>query len=343
MACIELRRRKEMELEVMLGNIRNFDGLSIETYGSIIKMEPAISVLIRPVWQEAKKDCYLVLFPRVLMVLSVGKELTSFTYESMMTLENARLQMIHPAGEAISDLYRFECSGHSAHPKSELTCVLTYLVQLATDEVWKDWCQAVQRQIRHCTRGPVSGSGSPLIDRNSSSNGSSLASPMSGPASVLPSSSSTSGNAPVLPTPSSSSSLSSPRQSAAKPPVPPTEATGRVTSKVSTARRPPPAAPLPSAEIIASLPKMTANWTEQQQFISHLPYRPFDVTNSKISTHESMEQNDEDMKILHLIDNYCRKLPINGAGGGSAAGSLKRDGSFSTRTKKISNPSKFFC
>ena len=25
MSCLELRRRKEMELEVMLGNIKNFD------------------------------------------------------------------------------------------------------------------------------------------------------------------------------------------------------------------------------------------------------------------------------------------------------------------------------
>lgn len=94
MSCLELRRRKEMELEVMLGNIRNFDGLKVETYGNIQRMEP-VSILILPPWSEAKKDCYLVLFPKVLMVLSVGNELTSFSYESMLQLEQARVPVIN--------------------------------------------------------------------------------------------------------------------------------------------------------------------------------------------------------------------------------------------------------
>ena len=43
-------------------------------------MEP-VTILLLPLWKEPKKDCYLVLFPKVLMILSVGKEMTSFTYE----------------------------------------------------------------------------------------------------------------------------------------------------------------------------------------------------------------------------------------------------------------------
>lgn len=53
---------------------------NIESYGQIIKMEP-VTILLLPLWKEPKKDCYLVLFPKVLMILSVGKEMTSFTYE----------------------------------------------------------------------------------------------------------------------------------------------------------------------------------------------------------------------------------------------------------------------
>lgn len=83
-----------MELEVMLGNIRNFDGLKVETYGIIQRMEP-VSILILPPWSEPKKDCYLVLFAKVLMVLSVGNELTSFSYESMLQLERARMPVIN--------------------------------------------------------------------------------------------------------------------------------------------------------------------------------------------------------------------------------------------------------
>lgn len=83
-----------MELEVMLGNIRNFDGLNVDSYGNIQRMEP-VSILILPPWSEAKKDCYLVLFPKVLMVLSVGFELTSFSYESMLQLEQARVPVIN--------------------------------------------------------------------------------------------------------------------------------------------------------------------------------------------------------------------------------------------------------
>lgn len=111
MSCLELRRRKEMELEVMLGNIRNFDGLKVETYGNIQRMEP-VSILILPPWSEPKKDCYLVLFAKVLMVLSVGKELTSFSYESMLQLERARMPVINFAEKQGDSYARLEIQGN---------------------------------------------------------------------------------------------------------------------------------------------------------------------------------------------------------------------------------------
>jgi hypothetical protein len=41
----------------------------------------SVSIQIIPDYSEMKKDRYLVLFPQILLVLSVSNEMSSFTYE----------------------------------------------------------------------------------------------------------------------------------------------------------------------------------------------------------------------------------------------------------------------
>ncbi|KAJ6217214.1 hypothetical protein RDWZM_008371 [Blomia tropicalis] len=325
MSCLELRRRKEMELEVMLGNIRNFDGLKIETYGNIQRMEP-VSILILPPWSEPKKDCYLVLFPKVLMVLSVGNEMTSFSYESMLQLENARVPVINfndtqkPDGYS----YRLEIQGNSAHPLSDSELILTYMVQFNEESVWREWYQLLQKHVRLL-------SAASMVDLP----------PL--PSTILGSSSSSSLTTTTPPN-GSSSSISSPQSSSSnsmplvtKPPI----VVGSKPPHPPTPPPPPPIPPLPqhrktpnglqsplkrsqsfqSNQIL--LPRRGSFWSDRI-LTPHAPYRP-ESANSNL---ETLDQN-EDIQLLNVIDSYYRKFPgINQS---------TKDGVNSRVARKLSN------
>lgn len=307
MSCLELRRRKEMELEVMLGNIRNFDGLKVETYGNIQRMEP-VSILILPPWSEPKKDCYLVLFAKVLMVLSVGNELTSFSYESMLQLERARMPVINfaDATKQGDSCARLEIQGNSAHPLSDSELVLTYVVQFNDEEVCKDWYQQLQKQIRLLSAASMPD----LIGAGNAINGSSSSSSLT---TTSPPSGSSSSS---ISSPQSSSSVSSsvppiigkPPVGLGKPPHPPTTP-------------PPPVPPLPqhrpfipgtpSRQVLlqnastAMLPRRGSFWSDKI-LTAHAPHRP--ESGSGVQSSGSLDPN-EDIQLLNVIDAYYRKIP----------------------------------
>lgn len=90
--CLEVRRKKEMELEVMLGNIKDWpdDVPSVQTFGPIILMENVI-VMHSPESDVHQKDRYLVLFERDLLLLSISTEMTSFRFETRIPVRDLTL------------------------------------------------------------------------------------------------------------------------------------------------------------------------------------------------------------------------------------------------------------
>ena len=92
--CLEIRRLKEMEIEVMMGNIKNWpsDGPTVASLGQVIHMGPVL------VTQEdvTLNDGYLVLFEKDLLLLSVSEEMTSFSFETKLKLENITLPRLPP-------------------------------------------------------------------------------------------------------------------------------------------------------------------------------------------------------------------------------------------------------
>lgn len=72
--CAKLRRQKELELEVLTGMIRGWEGDKISTLGDIAHMG---SVAVG----REHKDQYLVLFPHYLVILSVSQRMSAFIYE----------------------------------------------------------------------------------------------------------------------------------------------------------------------------------------------------------------------------------------------------------------------
>ncbi|KAJ8964425.1 hypothetical protein NQ317_014538 [Molorchus minor] len=77
--CSATRRQKELELQVLTGPVRGWEGPSLTTLGEIIYMG---SVAVGP----QHHDRYFVLFPNVLVILSVSHRLSAFIYEGKLFL-----------------------------------------------------------------------------------------------------------------------------------------------------------------------------------------------------------------------------------------------------------------
>lgn len=72
--CAALRRQKELELQVVTGEVRGWPGGELATLGDVLHMG---SVAVGP----SHQDRYLVLFPSALLLLSVSKRVSAFVYE----------------------------------------------------------------------------------------------------------------------------------------------------------------------------------------------------------------------------------------------------------------------
>lgn len=72
--CSATRRQKELELQVLTGPVRGWQGQELSTLGDIIHMG---SVAVGP----DHRDRYFVLFPQTLLILSVSQRMSAFIYE----------------------------------------------------------------------------------------------------------------------------------------------------------------------------------------------------------------------------------------------------------------------
>ncbi|XP_018577740.1 uncharacterized protein LOC108916034 [Anoplophora glabripennis] len=77
--CSAIRRQKELELQVLTGPVRGWEGPSLTSLGEIIYMG---SVAVGP----QHHDRYFVLFPTTLVILSVSHRLSAFIYEGKLFL-----------------------------------------------------------------------------------------------------------------------------------------------------------------------------------------------------------------------------------------------------------------
>ncbi|KAF5274689.1 hypothetical protein FQA39_LY07080 [Lamprigera yunnana] len=99
--CLSIRRQKELELQVLTGPVRGWEGQSLSTLGEIIYMG---SVAIGP----QHHDRYLVLFPTTLLILSVSPRFSAFIYEGKLPLTGITVTRLDD-----SDQYKnaFEITG----------------------------------------------------------------------------------------------------------------------------------------------------------------------------------------------------------------------------------------
>ncbi|XP_055021279.1 rho guanine nucleotide exchange factor 7b [Boleophthalmus pectinirostris] len=103
--CLDLRKRKELELQVLNEPIRNWEGDDITTLGPILHMSPA-TVHNGQEWEER----YMVLFSHTLLMLSPSLRMSGFIYQGRVPLSGMLISRMED-GENMKNA--FEITGSS--------------------------------------------------------------------------------------------------------------------------------------------------------------------------------------------------------------------------------------
>jgi len=133
------RRQKELELEVLTGTIRDWEGESMDQLGEIVKMGSVVTC------QGAnKKDKYLVLFPSTLLMLSASNRLSAFIYEGKLPLSG--LSITKPDTDTETNKECFDISG----PLIEtISCIFRSRAEC------EEWHERISEQIRSSRKSAV--------------------------------------------------------------------------------------------------------------------------------------------------------------------------------------------
>ncbi|XP_065347611.1 rho guanine nucleotide exchange factor 7 isoform X2 [Cloeon dipterum] len=86
-SCSAIRRQKQLQLEVLSGTVRNWEGEDVSALGDIIHMG---SVAVG----HTHSDRYLVLFPRTLLVLAVSSRMSGFIYQGKLQLSAIQIKKL---------------------------------------------------------------------------------------------------------------------------------------------------------------------------------------------------------------------------------------------------------
>uniref|UniRef100_A0A3Q3WEV0 Osteoclast-stimulating factor 1 n=1 Tax=Mola mola TaxID=94237 RepID=A0A3Q3WEV0_MOLML len=89
--CQEVRKKKDLELQILTEPIRNWEGEDIKTLGPILHMSQAT---VHTQNCQELNDCYLVLFPHTLLMLSASSRMSGFIYQGRMPLSGMLISRI---------------------------------------------------------------------------------------------------------------------------------------------------------------------------------------------------------------------------------------------------------
>ncbi|XP_051983076.1 rho guanine nucleotide exchange factor 7-like isoform X3 [Xyrauchen texanus] len=104
--CQEVRKRKELELQILTESIRGWEGEGIRTLGSVLYMS---QVLIQNHGTEEKNERHLLLFPHILLMLSTSPRMSGFIFQGKLPLTGMAVNKIE---DNDSTKNAFEISGN---------------------------------------------------------------------------------------------------------------------------------------------------------------------------------------------------------------------------------------
>ncbi|XP_069698088.1 rho guanine nucleotide exchange factor 7 isoform X2 [Periplaneta americana] len=136
-SCSATRRQKELELEVLTGGVRGWEGEDLSCLGEILHMG---SVAVGP----DHRDRYLVLFPSTLLMLSVSQRMSAFIYEGKLPLTGINVTKLEDT-EAYKNA--FEITG---------SMIERILAVCQTKDDQHTWVEHLKQQIRIVRKSSVS-------------------------------------------------------------------------------------------------------------------------------------------------------------------------------------------
>ncbi|KAM6945480.1 rho guanine nucleotide exchange factor 7b isoform 2-T2 [Aplochiton taeniatus] len=103
--CQEVRKRKELELQILTESVRRWEGEDITTLGPVQYMS---QTLVHTHSTQEKNERYLLLFPSTLLMLSASPRMSGFIYQGRLPLTGMMISRIED-GEHMRNA--FEISG----------------------------------------------------------------------------------------------------------------------------------------------------------------------------------------------------------------------------------------
>ncbi|XP_064413687.1 rho guanine nucleotide exchange factor 7 isoform X2 [Latimeria chalumnae] len=131
--CQEVRKRKELELQILTEAIRCWEGEDIKTLGNVIYMS---QVMIQCAGNEEKNERYLLLFPNVLLMLSASPRMSGFIYQGKLPLTGTTITKLED-----SENYKnaFEITGNM---------IERILVSCNNQQDLHEWVDHLQKQTK---------------------------------------------------------------------------------------------------------------------------------------------------------------------------------------------------
>uniref|UniRef100_A0A673Z970 Osteoclast-stimulating factor 1 n=1 Tax=Salmo trutta TaxID=8032 RepID=A0A673Z970_SALTR len=138
--CQEVRKRKELELQILTETIRRWEGDDIRTLGPVLYMS---HTLCHTHGSEEKSERYLLLFPNVLLLLSASSRMSGFIYQGKLPLTGMLISRIEDC-EMVKNA--FEISGSTCE-RMQVVC--------NNQQDLQEWVEHLSRhtQIRNAPSG----------------------------------------------------------------------------------------------------------------------------------------------------------------------------------------------
>ncbi|XP_042111008.1 rho guanine nucleotide exchange factor 7 isoform X5 [Ovis aries] len=136
--CQEVRKRKELELQILTEAIRSWEGDDIKTLGSVVYMS---QVLIQCAGSEEKNERYLLLFPNILLMLSASPRMSGFIYQGKLPTTGMTVTKLE---DSENHRNAFEISG---------SMIERILVSCNNQQDLHEWVDRLQKQTKAASAG----------------------------------------------------------------------------------------------------------------------------------------------------------------------------------------------
>uniref|UniRef100_A0A673UH41 Rho guanine nucleotide exchange factor 7 n=1 Tax=Suricata suricatta TaxID=37032 RepID=A0A673UH41_SURSU len=136
--CQEVRKRKELELQILTEAIRSWEGDAITTLGSVLYMS---QVMVQCAGSEEKNERYLLLFPNSLLMLSASPRMSGFIYQGKLPTTGMTITKLE---DSENHRNAFEISG---------SMIERILVSCSSQQDLHEWVDHLQKQTKVASVG----------------------------------------------------------------------------------------------------------------------------------------------------------------------------------------------